>query len=57
MSEYSKPVHIKLNSEEEKEVLTRIQSIQDKLKEAKSLADELASSLSTLTISVTVEAD
>lgn len=57
MADYSIPVHLKLNSEEEKEVLTRIQSIQDRLKEAKSLADELASFLSALTISVDVEAD
>ena len=57
MTDYSIPVHVKLNSEEEKEVLAKIQSIQEKIKEAKSLADELASSLLALTISVNVEAD
>ena len=57
MAEYTVPVRIALDKEQEKDVIGRIESIQAKLKEAKSLADELASFLSELTFSVNVETD
>lgn len=57
MDEYTVPVKISLNKEQEKDVMDRIENIQAKLKEAKSLADELASFLSEIKFSVNVKAD
>ncbi|MBR6029178.1 MAG: hypothetical protein IKP40_08800 [Clostridia bacterium] len=50
-------VYLEMDEERERAVLDRIQRLQDKLKEAKSLADELASSLSELKASVNIKAD
>ena len=57
MAEYTIPVKIEIDKEKEADVLASIERIQVKLKEAKSLADELASSLSALTVSVNVKTD
>ena len=57
MEESHVRVHLEMDEEKERDVLTRIQTVQEKLKEAKSLADELASLLSALKVSVNVESN
>ena len=47
-------IELKIDSEQEWEILNKIQNIQDKLKETKLLSNELASILSNLKISVEV---
>lgn len=50
-------VNLQINEEDRKKTEAILMEIQDKIKEAKSLADDLASLLSNLSVSASVKAE